>query len=343
MTAHKIYQAPFFFLFLFLSHFLWGQPAPRPAPKTIFEYLSQQEAAQITLETDLTAIMANRYSNDYLPAMLTLADGESFVVRVQPKGKFRRKIAEVPPLKIKFPKKTLLEQGLDTLNEVRLMLPCYDSPKGDQLLIKEYLIYRMFEQLTDQCVRARLVRVTLRDNHVERSSKKMYGLLLEDNEETAARLQGILVEQYGLPYDSMVMEQAALVAMFQYMIGNTDWDLPMMRNVRLVRSQDSKILLAPYDFDFSGLVSAPYASPSSESGLMNVRERFLMANGIPRAALRQAVQTLKDSRRDLLDLCSTKHLPRDVSYEMTRYLDTFFKSIDRNNDVPVRSGVAMSD
>jgi len=341
MTAHKIYPAPFFILFLFLSHFLWGQSAP--APKTIFEYLSQQEAAQITLETDLTTIMANRYSNDYLPAMLTLADGKSFVVRVQPKGKFRRKTAEVPPLKIKFPKKTLLEQGLDTLNEVRLVLPCYDSPRGDNLLIKEYLIYRMFEHLTDQCVRARLVRVTLRDNHVERSSKKMYGLLIEDNEETAARLQGALVEQYGLPYDSMVLEQAALVAMFQYMIGNTDWDLPMMRNVRLVRPQDSKILLVPYDFDFSGLVSAPYASPSSESGLMTVRERFLMANGIPRTALRQAAKTLKDARRDLIEICSNKHLPRDISYEMTRYLDTFFKSIDRNNDVPARSGVAMSD
>lgn len=342
MTAKNLYATPLHIFWLILIPILGYAQSPSK-PRTIFEVLSQQEGAPITLETDLTTLMANRNSSDYLPAMLTLSDGKSFVVKVQPKGKFRRKTAEVPPLKIKFTKKMLVEQGLDTLNEVRLVLPCYDSQRGDQLLIKEYLIYRMFEHLTENSVRARLVRVTLRDNHVEKSSKKMYGLLVEDNEETAARLKGPQVEAYGLPFDSMVIEQAALVAMFQYMIGNTDWDLPMMRNLRLIRPTDSKILMVPYDFDFSGLVSAPYASPSSESGLMTVRDRFLMANGIPREALRRAAQTLKNAQRDLNDLCYSKHLPRDVSVDMTRYLDSFFKSIDRNFDVPSKANVAVSD
>ncbi|MBK9336836.1 MAG: hypothetical protein IPM98_09700 [Lewinellaceae bacterium] len=343
MVAKKIYAAYFslFFLMLFVAVQGLGQISIKP--KTIFEHLTPQEGTEITLETDLTTIMVNRYSTDYLPAMLTLADGQSFVVKVQPKGKFRRKTAEVPPLKIKFTKKMLLEQGLDTLNEVRLVLPCFDNGRGDRLLIKEYLIYRMFERLTNNCVRARLVQVTLRDNHVEKSSKKMFGLLVEDNEETAARLKGIQIEQYGMPYDSTVIEQAALVAIFQYMIGNTDWDVPMMRNVRLIRPDDSRVLVVPYDFDFSGLVAAPYASPSSESGLMTVRDRFLMANGIPREALRQAVQTLKSAQRDLYDLCNSKHLNRETSTEMARYLDSFFKSIDKNFDVPARASVVASD
>lgn len=343
MVAKKIYTAYFSLLFWMLLAAVQGHGQTSTKPKTIFEHLTPQEGAEITLETDLTTIMANRYSADYLPAMLTLSDGKSFVVKVQPKGKYRRKTAEVPPMKIKFPKKTLREQGLDTLNEVRLVFPCFDSEKGDRLIIKEYLTYRMFERLTSNCVRARLVRVTLRDNHVEASSKKMFGLLVEDNEETAARLNGIQVEQYGIPYDSMVTEQAALAAVFQYMIGNTDWDVPMMRNVRLIRPKDSRILVVPYDFDFSGFVSAPYASPSSESGLMTVRDRFLMANGIPREALRQAVQTLKNAQRDLYSLCDSRYLTRDTSNDMVRYLESFFKSIDRNNDVPSKAGVALTD
>lgn len=312
--------------------------------KTIFEYIAPMEAAPIVLETDLTTIMANRFSTEYHSAKLTLSDGKSFAVKVQPKGKYRRKTAEVPPLKIKFTKKNLVEMGLDTLNEVRLVLPGKDNRKGDQLLVKEYLIYRMFEQLTPNCVRARLVKVSLRDIHVETSSMEMYGLLLEDNEETASRLGGDEVEQYGLPYDSMATEQAALVAVFQYMIGNTDWDLAMMRNVRLIRPNgQDKILLVPYDFDFSGLVAAPYASPSSESGLMTVLDRYLMANGIPKSALRQAVQTLKKAERDLYDRCYSKHITRDVSIEMIRYLETFFLSIDKNWEVPVRAVVSSSD
>lgn len=311
-------------------------------PKTFFEYLTQTESAEIILETDLTTLMANRRTNEYEPAVLTLANGKSYQVKVMPKGKFRRKIAEIPPLKIKVPRKTLLAEGLDTLNEMKLVLPCFDTREGDELIVKEYLVYQMFERLTKACVRARLVKVTLRDNHVEQLNKKMYGLLVEDNEETAARLNGYEVEQYGLPMDSFLLHQAALVALFEYMIGNTDWDVSMMRNVRLIRSRDhDKILLTPYDFDFSGLVGAPYASPSSESGLETVLDRFLMANGISTEALRQATQIINSAKKDIYNLCYTKHLPGEVSKNMHHYLDTFFNNIDKNNDIPVRMSVPV--
>ncbi|MFN0013782.1 MAG: hypothetical protein ACKVU2_04470 [Saprospiraceae bacterium] len=337
MTTYIKYTAYWgLLLSMFVSPF-WAAGQQAAKPKTVFEYITGSEGIALTLETDLTTILETRYSTDYHAGKLTLADGKYFQVKVQPKGKYRRKNAEVPPLKIKFAKKALTQMGLDTLNEVRLVLPTADSHKGDRLLIKEYLIYRMFERLTNNCVRARLIKISLRDNHVEASSKEMYGLLVEDNEETAARLHGVEIEQFGLPFDSMVAEQAALVTMFQYMIGNTDWDAAMLRNVRLIRPYNSeKILLTPYDFDFSGLVAAPYASPASESGLRTVRDRFLMANGLPKAPLRQAAQTLKNAQRDLTDLCYNKLMPRDISNEMVRYLDTFFDSIDKSFDVPVR-------
>lgn len=312
--------------------------------QTIFEYLTQDEAAKITLETDLTTIMANRGSEEYYPALLTASNGKAYPVKVKPKGKFRRRVAEIPPLKIKFPKKTLAEQGLDTLNEIKLVMPYYDNTLGDELLVKEYLIYRMYEHLTVACVRARLVKITLRDTHVEKSRKTMFGLLVEDNEETAARLNGFEIEQYGLPADSMIVNTAALVAMFEYMIGNTDWDVPMMRNVRLIQSwENTKVIVVPYDFDFSGAVSAPYASPSSESGLVTVRDRFLIANGIPKEALRRATKSLKNAQKDLYDICQSRYLSRDASLAMIEYLDTFFRQIDNNDDVPSRMKVPFSD
>lgn len=312
------------------------------APKTFFEHMTAEEGAEITLEADLTTLMENRRSTDYQPAVLTLAQGKSYQVKVMPKGKFRRKIAEMPPLKIKLPKKVLLAEGFDTLSELKLVLPCIDTREGGHLIVKEYLIYQMFERLSHACVRARLVKVTLRDNHVGQSTKKMYGLIVEDNEETAARLKGNELEQYGLPMDSLVLHQAALVAMFEYMIGNTDWDVSMQRNVRLIRSNDyNKVLVVPYDFDFSGLVGAPYASPNSESGLETVLDRFLMANGIPKEALRQAAQILKTAKKDFYDLCYSKHLSRDETKNMHEYLDTFYDNIDKNYDVPVRMTVPI--
>ncbi|MCC7506906.1 MAG: hypothetical protein IT259_16490 [Saprospiraceae bacterium] len=270
---------------------------------TIFDRLTQEEAAKLTLEMDYTTLLENRKTNQYFPATLTDANGKTYQVEVKPRGKYRRKVCEEPPLKVKFSKKGLRAEGLDTLNEVKIVMPCYDNPRGDELIIREYVAYRMFEHMTAASVKARLIRLTLKDTHVE-SKRNMYCLLIEDEEETVARLGGTLVEQYGIPPDSLIMNQAALVCMFQYMIGNTDWDVSMMRNIRLIRSAETgKVLVVPYDFDFSGLVSAPYSSPSSDTGLRTVRDRFLMANGIPQESLKRATQMLRSARKDFLGLC----------------------------------------
>lgn len=332
------------FLLLFLLKSQTGISQATDRPGTIFEYLTREEGYKMTLEADMTTLLASRQIDEYYPALLTLADGKSFQVKIKPKGKYRRKVAEIPPLKIKFTKKSLLSEGLDTLNEVRLVLPCYDNLLGDELIIREYLAYRMFEKLTGASVRARLVRLTLRDTHVEKSRKVMYAIVLEDKEETAARLNGRQVEQYGMPMDSMILNQTALVAMFEYMIGNTDWDIAMLRNVRLIRSAETgKVLVLPYDFDFSGFVSAPYSSPSSESGLITVRDRFLMSNGIHRDALRRATQILKSAKPDLYAICRSRLISRESAAELTGYLDTFFEQISETDEVPVRMRVPVSE
>lgn len=341
----KKYLVVYFLLsFSFFLHLQRGFAQTTPGKSTVFEYLSREEGARLTLEADLTTLQANRQADEYYPALLTLDNGKSFQVKIKPKGKYRRKVAEIPPLKIKFPKKALLAEGLDTLTELKMVLPCYDNNLGDELIVREYLAYKMFEQLTSACVRARLVRVTLRDTHVEKSRRNMYAILVEDDEETVKRLNGLETEQYGLPADSLIANQAALVAMFQYMIGNTDWDVSMMRNVRFIRSKESgKILVVPYDFDFSGFVSAPYASPASESGLVTVRDRFLMNNGMSRESLRRAAQRLRAAKADLYAICRSKFISRDSAIELIDYLETFYQQIDKNDDVPVRMRVPLTE
>lgn len=329
----SITGALFSLLVLFLPLASAGQQTTRA--KTIFEHLTKDEAVRMTLETDLTTILENRKKDQYYPATLTTADGKSYKVEVKLRGKFRRKIAEIPPLKIKFKKKDLVAQGFDTLNEIKLTLPTYDNNLGDELVVKEYLAYKMFEHLTSASVRARLIRLTIRDMHVEKE-RKMYAIMVEDEEETAVRLKGQIVEQYGLSPDSLIMNQAALVSAFEYMIGNTDWEIAMMRNVRLIKSPETgKILVVPYDFDFSGFVSAPYASPASDTGLKTVRDRFMMANGIKTENLKRAIKILKGAKSDLYDICRNKHLPKSAADDAINYLETFFQQIEEKDEVPM--------
>jgi hypothetical protein len=335
MVSKKLFNqiiltALFFTLF---SGLTFAQKAAKP--RSIFEYLSPSEGAKFTLETDFTTISLNKKSSDYYPGTLMLENGKTFKVEVRSRGKFRRKLAPIPPLKVKFKKKALAAEGLDTLNEIKLVLPCYYDDAGEALIIREYLIYKMFEKVSNIGLRARLVKVNLRDTHVENAKNVRYAILLEDEEDLAVRLNAQLIEGFGIPTDSLAANQAALMVMFQYMIGNTDWDIAMQRNVRFIRGTDGgRILVIPYDFDFSGLVAAPYASPASESGLRTVRDRFLMANGLKQPALKRAAQQLKSVKEDLYEICRSRFLSRDASQGMIDYLETFFAQLETGDDIP---------
>lgn len=339
LTIRPFAQYRLFWLPLLLCATLFqaqGQTAVAPPDrKSIFEALTTQEAVKMTLETDLTTLIEQKNTAQYFPAMIRTEDGAVYRAEVRPRGRFRRKVSVYPPLKIKFKKKDLRAAGFDTLNEIKLVLPCYEGERGENLLIREYLAYRMYETMTTASFRARLVRLTIRDTHVEKSKKPMYAILLEDEEEVVARLNGELNENYGTPADSLHAAQAALTIMFQYMIGNTDWDISMLRNVRLIRSKESgKTILVPYDFDFSGLVSAPYASPNSDTGLKNVRDRFLMNNGIPTEALKKALSSLQSAKPEMLALCKSKYLDYKSTQEMIEYLQSFFEKVGGKNEIP---------
>ncbi len=340
MKAYR-YLVTIVSIFLF---FIWTSVGLSGQTKTIFEHLTSSETPKILLEADITNIIAGKKTNQYFPGTLTTEDGTIYKVELKPRGRYRRKVAEIPPLKIKFKKKDITASGLDTFNEIKLVLPCYDTDLGDQLLVKEYLAYKMFESITGASTKARLIKLSIRDLHVEKSKKAMYAILLEDEEEMTHRLKGTLVEEYGISPDSLIMNQAALVALFEYMIGNTDWDVSMMRNVRLIKStENGKVLVVPYDFDFSGLVGAPYASPSSESGLKTVKDRFLMANGIKEDALKKALQVLKSSRKQLKEICQSKYLNRQTSEDMIAYLDSFFIGLEGKDIIPQMLKMPQTD
>lgn len=317
---------------------LFGQPAPaglfaQNKMPSIFERLSPEEGANLTLTTDLNTLVAQKKTNAVFKGTLTTAAGKTYDVQLHPSGKSRRMKAATPPLKVKFKKKDLLADGLDTLNKIKIIMPWFETSEGEDLLVKEYLCYRMFEQLSPHCVRGRLVRLTIRN--ITGGIKKMPAILLEDDSETATRLNGRVVKRYGLSIDSLDARQAARTVLFQYFVGNTDWSFFMARNIRFIQTHDSHLLLAmPYDFDFSGLVAAPYASPSSESGLTTIRDRFLMADGIQEEAMKAAVNDLILAKDKLYAICSSSLLSKAAVADVKRYMDVFFKRVEKKRNLP---------
>ncbi len=340
MSAKTPYLSPILLLIMLLSFATPFQSIAQPPRVTtsVFDYLTPQEGASMTLELDLTDLINNKKTNQYFPGSITTDAGLLLSVDVRPRGKYRRKICEVPPLKLKFHKKELQAAGLDTLNEIKLVVPCFDDPESEALLLREYIAYRMFERINPvYSVRARLIKITFRDRHIEQTKTPVYGLLVEHEEQVAARMDGDIVEDFNMPADSFHTAQVALNAMFQYMIGNTDWGLSDIRNVYFLKPHDgSELRVVPFDFDFSGLVNAPYAIPNSMTGLKNVRDRLLQADGIPPVALQQAAKLLRDSQTVFLEMCRSPFLSEKSKMEMETYIKKFFEALGDKGKIPQR-------
>ena len=110
------------------------------------------------------------------------------------------------------------------------------------------------------------------------------------------------------PRSADAMEIATL-DLFEYAIGNTDWSVVKGHNMLLVEVRGGLVTPVPYDFDFSGLVDAEYASVSPKLGTSSVRQRIF--RGVCRpdtdwdaafghfAARREAVLRLADEIPDL--------------------------------------------
>lgn len=322
---------PLFLICLFIGSGLSAQRNGCLTPG-IFEYLNGPEGDQLSLKTDVSCLKAHRSTRSYQRAVLRTASGKKWAIQVRTCGQYRLKNGHTPPLKLKFCERDLLNAGFDTFENVKIILPFYADQAGEELLIREYLAYKMFEVIDGNAVRARLVPLNLTDTGRGKKQKSL-ALLLEDDAETAARLGSISTDRPGIPVDSLEQYQAALTAVFQYMIGNTDWSFRFVRNVRLFEPEGGgPVLSMPFDFDFSGLVNAPYAVPSPETGLKNVRERLLMAEGINSTALEMAVATFRDCKADLLALCHHPLLSEAASNDMTAYLERFFNDLETGKD-----------
>lgn len=307
------------------------------APTSVFDLLTADEGAPLVLGLDLDSILTYRKTIQYFPAVIKGGNElqYSFNVEVRPRGKFRRKRCEIPPLKLKFKKSSLQTYDLDTLNEIKLVLPCADDPGSEELILREYTAYRIYEALTPYHVRARLINLEMKSNNQKGSSHKMIAMLVEHEEQVAKRLNGTVSQEWGIKAEHMNCDQAALMLCFEYLIGNTDFDLSAFRNnLQFIPAGDTKIIPIPFDFDFSGLVNAPYASPNSETGLKNVRDRCLMKSDVPSESHQKALQTVRQHETEILALCQNKNMRKRTVNEMTGYLDYFFKSTADKQELP---------
>lgn len=124
------------------------------------------------------------------------------------------------------------------------------------------------------------------------------------------------------------------MAVFQYLIGNSDWSVPALHNIVLLRPEDLSVFLpVPYDFDFSGVVDARYAIPPPHLGLSSVTERLYRGNCQSEEDLQPVLDRFLARKEDILALWNSDLLDSGTRKRAVRYVEDFFETIENPREV----------
>src|SRR6185503_14172844 len=73
------------------------------------------------------------------------------------------------------------------LNSLKMVCTCYENSNGDQLLLKEYLVYKMFNLITDKSFRVRLMDLSYEDVNPKKKPYPGHAFLIESDKALAKR------------------------------------------------------------------------------------------------------------------------------------------------------------
>lgn len=302
---------------------------------SIFDLLEREderEAVKMTLSVPMDSILAKVATEQEAGLHFTDKEGRMhhWNLSVSIRGKFRRNRCEYAPLKLNFSKKELSAIGLEKFDKYKLVTPCFSDPSAQDLILKEYLAYKAYNLLTPYSFRVQLLEITYRDANGVYPDRVATAFIIEANKEMAARLGGEEMENaLGQPAEAYDSRAEATHALFQYMVGNGDFSLPLARNLKVIKMADGKLIPVGYDFDFTGWVGAPYASATAEVGQTSIYDRVYLGYVQPDEVMRELAANFRDQRKGILSLINRSALEEVEKAQLWRFASRFFGQLNR--------------
>lgn len=315
---------------------LYLQDSGSKQPRILFR---SDSILELTLSGDIPALWRDRGDDpSYHSMMMNIGapgkEKESFPVRVRARGHFRKEkdVCLNPPLMINIDKEARTKGTLMAgQNKLKLVVPC----TSEELIIREYLLYRIYNLLTPNSFRVRRVSLYITDAQGQRRPMRpgnpMMGFLLEPVEQMARRNGMEWVDSMGIRPGYLLPSEQEIMSVFQFLVGNTDWSVQYLHNIEIISlSPTVPGIPVPYDFDHSGLVDASYAHPPEELQLTSIRER-LYRGTCPQAVSRMKAtfDVFRENRKEIEKLYQeTPGLSKGYRKFALDYLESFYQILD---------------
>jgi hypothetical protein len=313
-------------LFLVLNY---GQGFSQSKKTTLFQ---KKEVLQVQIESNLKSLLKDRGENPtYHAASLSYTDEHAETVRLPIKMKVRghfRRLSEnckFPPLLLDFSKKEGKKTVFDRQNKLKLVTQC----ANEEYVFREYLVYEMYNLLTDLSFKARLAQITYLDSLGKRKPETAYGFFIEDEEAVAKRNGAKNYIHKNLETYLLDSIQMATVALFQYMIGNHDWSVPALHNIKIFTMTGKLFMPMPYDFDHAGIVETNYALPPPQLNIGTVRERLYRGLNYSPEVFQKVFDKFNSLKLQIYALYEgNSMLEAKYIKRTTKYLDEFYERIN---------------
>ena len=301
------------------------------------------EVLQLTLEAPLSDVIMERSqeSSEY-PGVLSYgtASGERVAldIEVKTRGKKRldRNTCDFPPLRLDVEETKVANTLFANQDKLKLVTHCMGRQAYEQYVLLEYLAYRVYNLLTDFSFKVRLAHITYVNTKQPEDSLTKIAFLIENENRMAERLGWEVLQFPQLHPDYMEEVELSLLEVFQFMIGNTDWDAffpepdkeDCCHNTVPIGSM-AVVYSVPYDFDFAGIIAPPYAVPSERLPIRSVRERLYRGVCRPDEELARTLAVFNEQKEAIYALYQNEPLLEDSYRERTmEYLDGFYEIID---------------
>ena len=319
----------------------FAAPANAQAPKPLF---ASDAPVHVLIQAPLSGLIRNRGSDAVVSGTLTDPTGRALAVSLSPRGITRRAsdVCDFPPLRVQFSGAPPAGSLFAGQNKLKLVTHCRNAASFQKYLLLEYSAYRMYNLLTPHSFRVRLANIDYRDAD-GRPIISRVGYFLEDLGDLARRngMRSTHAPER-IPTTDLSPLDSARYALFQHMIANHDWSMragpagkACCHNAELIGPlAPGSVIPVPYDFDYSGFVNAPYATPPAELSITNVRQRQYRGYCLHNPQVLAAARQMRDARPQLIAaITQTPGLDQRSQSSAIAFLDRFFADIATDEDV----------
>ena len=290
------------------------------------------ELIEVTLRFNITMFLEEKPEEEYLDAVITWyfgsSDSVSREIRLRCRGNYRYRNCPFPPIRFNFTKSDIRDEQISSIDNMKLVTHCDQEERFTNYLLKEYLAYRIYNIVTDYSFRVRPLKIRYLDTGDKGIEQTRFAFLIEPVEMLLERTNSTEMENVEITFEEIEKDFADRIAMFEFMIGNSDWFLPLIHNVRLVKRRDqqgAKLIPVPYDFDYSGFVNADYAIPRSELNLETIRDRAYFGPCRYYEGYRGVLDEYIGHRKEISGLIKKfKYLEYGERRDVKGYVDSFY-------------------